>query len=198
MNEEMQKTLVERNRKENNYWAEIVKSGRRYDGAEDEFKKLRYENTIFLHELLQANDWPAISEYGEEVNSAACKIAIKSTESPKKMRFFYKQLTESVEQSESNPVSQAALGDCIKYYEGKKQKYGLCLEWHENGNLYANVEDVEQANTLRKALGIESIEEAIQAHLQELGSNPGGKPQDIVQHNNMHRKWAASVGWGDA
>lgn len=198
MNEEVWKTLVERNRKENNLWAEIVKSGRRYESAEDEFNKLKHDNTNFLYELIQAHGWPAISTHGEEVNSAAYQIARNSIESPNMMRFFHKQLIDSVERRETNPVKQAALGDCIKYYEGKKQKYGFFLEWHENGYLFANVEDVEQANTLRKALGIESLEEAIQAHLQELEGNPGGKPQDIVQHNNMFRKWAASVGWDDA
>ena len=187
--------LISRSEKEKYFWRKIEESGKRYEGAESEFKELRSHNSQFLSGLVNENGWPSISTYGEEVNEAAYRIARASIEHPREMKYFLEKLSESVVSGESKPVHRAALEDCIRYYEGKPQVCGFFLEWKVSGELYANVESIDVANTTRMELGLPSVQEAIKKHLKELESNPGSKPKDIQSHNEMHRNWAKSVGW---
>ena len=191
----MWEELISRSQEEKKFWREIVESGKRYDGAESQFKELRSENTMYLYEVVERNGWPSISECGEEVNEAAYSIARASIQHPTEMKYFLAKLSDSVKKEESKPVHVAALSDSIKYYEGKPQVFGMWLEWNVSGELYANVESIEVANIKRKELGLPSVHAAVQAHLKELESNAGSKPKDIAAHNKMHRKWAESVGW---
>ena len=187
--------LISRSEKEKYFWRKIEESGKRYEGAESEFKELRSHNSQFLSGLVNENGWPSISTYGEEVNEAAYRIARASIEHPREMKYFLEKLSESVVLGESKPVHRAALEDCIRYYEGKPQVCGFFLEWKVSGELYANVESIDVANITRMELGLPSVQEAIKKHLKELESNPGSKPKDIQSHNEMHRNWAKSVGW---
>lgn len=191
----MWKEIVSRSQEEKKFWREIVKSGKRYEGAELQFKELRSENAIYLYEVVKRNGWPSILECGEEINKAAYSIASASTQHPKEMKYFLAKLTDSAKKDASNPVHVVALTDRINYYEGKQQVCGMYLEWNVSGELYANVASIEEANIKRKELGLPSVQEAVQAHLKELESNPGSKPKDIAAHNKMHRTWAESVGW---
>ena len=187
--------LIARAQKEKAFWRKIEESGQRYDGAESEFKDLRLSNTRYLNEILKKEIWPGISDYGEAINGAAFSIARASVQSPSEMKHFAEKLLESVSNGESKPIHLAAIQDCICYYEGKPQVYGMFLEWKVNGELYANVKNIDEANIKRKALQLPPLQEAIKAHREELASNPGSKPSDIAAHNKMHRSWAKSVGW---
>lgn len=187
--------LIARAQKEKAFWRTIEESGQRYDGAESEFKDLRLSNTRHLSDILKTEIWPKISEYGEEVNGAAFSIARASVQSPSEMKYFAEKISESVSNGESKPIHLAAIQDCISYYEDKPQTYGMFLEWKVDGELYANVTNIDEANIKRKALQLPPLQEAIKAHREELASNPGSQPNDIAVHNKMHRSWAKSVGW---
>ena len=194
-NGSMWEEITSRVQREKQFWHEITESGKRYEGAESRFKNLRTENTVYLYQCVEATGWPCISKFGTEINEAAYLVARASIQHPQKMKYFLAKLSASVDKQESNPAHLAALADCVKYYEGKPQICGLFLEWALSGELYANVVCVDQANIKRKELGFPSIQEAVQAHLKELQSNPGGKPKDIAAHNKMHREWAKAAGW---
>lgn len=187
--------LIERDKSESSYWKNLVEKGKRYEGAEDDFKKLRCENTDYLMGLVEKYGWPSKDTLGKEINIAAFRTARNSIQSPDKMRYFLTKIEISVQKGESEKNIWAGLNDCIKCYEGKKQIYGFFLEWHESGDLYANVENVDKANKLRAEIGMESIELALIAHKKELEKSPGSKPKDIKKHNDMAKNWAQSVGW---
>lgn len=191
----MWEEITSRVQQEKQFWRDIEKSGKRYEGAESRFKDLRTGNTMYLYQCVEAAGWPCLSKFGTEINEAAYLIARAAIQHPKEMKYFVAKLSESVAKQESSPAHLAALTDCIKYYEGKPQVCGLFLEWALSGELHANVISVEQANIKRKELGLPSIQEAVQAHLKELESNSGGKPKDIAAHNKMHREWAKAAGW---
>jgi predicted transcriptional regulator len=53
------------------------------------------------------------------------------------------------------------------------------------------------ANYLKqKELGLESLEEALQTHKNELKKELGGIPTDIAERKKSERAWMKSVGWG--
>ena len=84
---------------------------------------------------------------------------------------------------EATEIQQACLQDRILFNQGKPQKFGMLFDWNENGQLYTEVDDIEQANERRKKLGLKTVQEATDAHRKEIEAEGGGPPNDINRHS---------------
>ena len=92
-------------------------------------------------------------------------------------------------------MQEACLQDCILFYQGKPQKYGLMFDWDENGELVANVENVARANERRKSLGLKTLANDLLTYKNETKKVGGGPPKDFCEHKRLELAWAKRVGW---
>ena len=195
MKTELREKLISMSEAETKAWLTLTKDGSRYKGVTEEFTMLRIKNAEELNLIVKTHGWPEISQVGEDGEKAAFKIARTAIDKPELMKKFLKNLKDAVLKGEANKFHEACLEDCILFYENKPQHYGMFFDWDESGKLSVNVINTKEANNNREKLGLESIEEAISNHENELLSEKGGKPMDIKEHKRQTREWAMSVGW---
>ena len=195
MNHELRQTLIDMMQAETHLWQEMTEDGRRYGDATDIFVDLRIKNAEALEQIIKQYGWPGKSLVGKEGANAAFRIARTAIDKPALMQHFLKYIKPAVVAGEALPLHQACLQDCILFNQGQVQEYGLFFDWDESGELVVNVKDRSQANLKRKALGLETIEEALQKHKQELQQESGVQPQDFKQHRRQAEQWARRVGW---
>ena len=195
MNMELREKLISMSEAESKAWLTLTQDGNRYDGIPKEFETLRIKNAEELNLIVNDHGWPEISQVDEEGEKAAFKIARNAIDKPKMMKEFLKYIKEAVLKGEANKFHEACLEDCILFYENKPQHYGMFFDWDESGKLTVDVENISKANEKRKKLGLESIEEAMSNHENDLLKEKSSKPKDIKEYKRQSRKWATSVGW---
>ena len=195
MNKTLQKKLISMSEAQDKAWEDITKSANRYGDVPESFVTLRSDNALALDEIIKEHGWTGTSLVGEDGASAAFRIARNATSHPNLMKTFLHHIKEAVASGEMKKIQEVLLEDCILYYEDKPQNCGTCFEWNSDGELIANVTSVENANALRKELGLASLEKALQLHKSELEKEAGGIPTDIIERKKDERAWKKSVGW---
>lgn len=195
MNAGLKKQLISLKDKEIELRQSILSEGTLYDGYDARMESLHIENAEKLDNIISEHGWPGRSLVGREGADAAIMLAQNAISKPALQRRFLEFVRLAVEQGEATAIQMACLQDRILFNEGKPQQFGMLFDWDESGNLFTNVDDVEDANKRRKALGLMTIEEATKKHKQEIEKEGGGPPSDYKKHKAMEAEWAKRVGW---
>lgn len=194
----LRERLIAMSEAESRAWITLTKTGNRYDDMPEEFEQLRINNAEELHDIIKSYGWPGAAIVDEDGEIAAFKVARNAISKPKLMKQFLEYIKEAVSKGEARELHKACLEDCILFYQNKPQLYGMCFDWDEDGGLTVNIENMDIANKNRKELGLETIEEAMLRHKNELKQEVGGIPKDIKDHKRRAHEWAESVGWYNA
>jgi hypothetical protein len=195
MNTELREKLIMMVQAQNMAWENITKSANRYGDVPESFITLRSDNALALDEIIKIHGWTGKSLVGEDGAVAAYQIARNAMGHPALMKSFLSHIKKAVISGEMNKIQAVWLEDSILYYEDKPQKCGTSFEWNIDTELTVNVTSVESANALRKELRLESLEEALKTHKNELRKELGGIPTDIAERKKSELAWMKSVGW---
>jgi len=178
------------------YRESILKKGSLYEGYDKKMEAIHLKNADRLNQIIEENGWPGKSLVGEDGASAAFLIAQHAISNPALQRLFLQSLSQAAAKGEATKLQCACLQDRILYNEGKPQQYGLLFDWNNDGEMIANVDDINAVNERRKAIGLKTtVQEALEAHRKEVEEEGGGAPKDIGKHREMAEQWAIRVGW---
>ena len=195
MNEELKKRLIALKDKDLEMRSAILRKGGLYEGYDENMESLHIKNAEILDKIIKENGWPGISLVGDDGARAAFLIAQHAISKPDLQRLFLSHLKTAVMDGEASPLQAACLEDRILFNEGKPCLYGMLFDWDESGNLVANVDDESAVNDRRKALGLDTLAEALQKHRKEIEEEGGGPPSNIQEHKKKAKEWAERVGW---
>lgn len=117
-----------------------------------------------ITDILEEHGWLGKSRVGEKANQAIWLI-IQHAELEAQEKYL-PLLETSVEQGESEGWHLAFLKDRILMYKEEKQIYGTQAVWDNTikKNIIHPIENVEQVNERRASLGLEPIEEYVEAN----------------------------------
>ena len=198
MNEDIKQELLSMQQRDLDFRDAIVKEGGLYDGYDEGMESIHLENADRLNNIIKRHGWPGYSLVGEDGARAAFLVAQHAISNPPLQRSFLEALSTAVTNGDAAEMQRACLQDRILFNEGKPQKCGFLFDWNDAGELFAWVDDFDQANERRKKLGLDrTIEEAAAAHRIEIDKE-GGPPKDIKLHRQMAVDWAIKVGWRSA
>lgn len=195
MNSELRDILVSLKNSDIEFRTRLLEAGSLYEGYNKDMETIHNKNAEKLDEIISKYGWPGKTLVGEEGADAAVMIAQHSISKPNLQRKFLECIKIAVEENEALPIHEACLEDRILYNEGMPQKCGMLFEWNENGEFVADVEDINLANQRRKRLGIRTVEEAKQLHLNEILAEGGAPPSDCRDDQRRKIEWAKRVGW---
>ncbi len=176
---------------------EAVTAGRD-DGYPETLEALHIQHAEEFLQIVNEYGWPGKSLVETDGATAAFILARNAISKPELQKQFFNHLQRAVEAGEATAKQQACLQDCILFYQGNPQEYGLMFDWDESGELVANVENVAQANERRKSLGLKTLAEDLLTHKNEIQTVGGGPPRDINEHKRRELAWAKKVGWRNA
>lgn len=117
-----------------------------------------------ITDILEEHGWLGKSRVGEKANQAIW-LVIQHAELEVQEKYL-PLLKASVEQGESEGWHLAFLKDRILMYKDQKQIYGTQSVWDNTikKNRIHTIENVEQVNERRASLGLEPIEEYVEAN----------------------------------
>ena len=134
----------------------------------NEQNEIDTRNTLRLREMVDANGWPKKSEVGEEASKAAQLLVQHAAIEHQK--HLLPSLKEAVLEGEADASTMAMLEDDILIAEGNDQIYGTEITNSlDGGYMLYPVQDPENINARRLAVGLPTIEEYIDQAESELG-----------------------------
>lgn len=118
-------------------------------------------NTVNVADIIEKHGWLGVSRVGYSANLALWLVI---QHAPLNVQEKYLDvLEESVSKGESEGWCLAYLYDRVQMRKGEKQKYGTQAVYNQSTGKYHiyRIEDPENVNNRRKAVGIEPIEEYV-------------------------------------
>ena len=197
MNNELREKLIAMADAESKIRQESLAEGRRYDGYPEALEALHIRHAEALLRIVNEHGWPGKSLVGKDGATAAFILARFAISKPDLLKQFFKHLQNAVTVGDATATQEACLQDCILFYQGNPQQYGMCFDWDASGELVVNVENVAEANERRKRLGLKTLAEDMLLHKNEI-EQEGGLPKDIKEHKRQELAWAQRVGWRNA
>lgn len=117
------------------------------------------QNSMWLDEMIEQHGWPTRSLVGEEAAQAAFLI-VQHSPALEFQKKCLQLLEQAVQENEADPISLAYLTDRIRISEGKPQRYGTQGQTSPDGSITPfPIEDEEQVDERRKAIGLEPVVE---------------------------------------
>jgi hypothetical protein len=110
-----------------------------------------------LEEIIKQHGWPGKSLVGEEASGAA--FLILQHAEPAMLEKYFPLLKEAAAKGEASPVEAAMMEDRVLMYQGKKQIYGTQLHTVEGKYELYPVEDEENVDARRAAVGLPPLAE---------------------------------------
>ncbi len=185
-------TLMQRDTDMRNH---LLNQERLYGDYALAMQQVHLENATALNEIIAIHGWPGISLVGLEGGRVAWLIAQHSICTPELQRRFLHLLTIASESGDAPKRQVALLTDRIRFNEDRPQIYGTVFDWNEKGELWCDIEDPENLDKRRKAVGLPLYREALDKHSMEVKDEGGRPPQDFAAYKQKGREWALSVGW---
>jgi len=167
----------------------------RYEGYPEALETLHIQHAEEFLRIVDEFGWPGKSVVETDGATAAFMLARNAISTPDLQMQFFKHIQKAVAAGEATAKHEACLQDCILFYQGNPQKYGLMFDWDERGELVANVENIAEANKRRKSLGLKTLAEDLLLHKNEIQQEGGGPPRDISENKRQELAWAKRVGW---
>ena len=195
MNQQLLDELLTMKQRDIDMRTHLLNGKRLYGDYASEMQQVHRENAVALNEITSKFGWPGISLVGLEGCRAAWFIAQHSICTPELQRKFLKLLITASENGDAPKRQVAFLTDRIRFNENRPQVFGTVLDWNEKGELSCDVEDPENLDNRRTAVGLDSFCEELEKHRVEVEVEGGRPPEDIAAYKHKGRQWASSVGW---
>jgi hypothetical protein len=174
----------------------LIESGQLFDGYDPEMEAVHSENGRRLAEIIEQYGFPSRDLIGEDGVHAAWLIVQHAIGLPSLQRAALPFISELAERGELPRASVAMLEDRIRYFEGKRQRYGTQFDWDERGELSPlPIEDRDRVDTVRAAVGLPALERSIalqRARARERNDRP---PRDRAKKAREREAWLRRVGW---
>ena len=175
--------------------ARLLQAGKLYGTYDEEMQAVHRDNARLLDDIISRQGWPGITMVGLEGCRAAWQIAQHANCTPGLQRKFLELLTEATRKGDA-PLKQAAmLTDLIRFNEGLPQRFGTVLDWDESGELNCEVEDRDDLDSRRMAVGLPAFQADLEAHRREIAAEGGKCPQNIREYRQGALDWARRSGW---
>lgn len=130
-------------------------------------KQVDADNTIFIKEFVHTHGWPKISETGKEVAEAVWLMVQHSPD----VNFMEKclRMMETM-LDEVEPTNLVRTIDRVRILKGKPQYYGTHFRQKADGTheVIRPIEDEENVDERRRALGMPSIREKLEQYDEEI------------------------------
>lgn len=195
MNQQVLEQLLAMQRRDIDMRSRLLNEGKLYGDYALEMQQVHRDNAQALDAIASQHGWPGIPLVGLEGCRAAWFIAQHSICTPSLQRRFHTLLTEASERGDAPKAQVAFLTDRIRFNENKPQVYGTVLDWNEQGELDCEIEDAEQVDIRREAVGLGPFRDDLERHRREVEAEGGRPPSDFKRYNEAARRWAKSVGW---
>lgn len=126
-------------------------------------------NTERLKEIIAVHGWPSTERAGREVASAALTIVQHATHDLAFQKEYLKFLESEYEAGRAPGEAVALLTDRTRQAEGKHQLYGTQVTIKDGEVVVDPIEDEEEVDRRREALGLPPLEEYLQLLRQAYG-----------------------------
>ncbi|MBT0812883.1 hypothetical protein KIH41_16470 [Litoribacter ruber] len=174
----------------------LVKSGKLFQGYNEEMRSLHKINGDILMEIISEIGYPTIEKVGEEANEATWLVIQHAIDQPQLILLCEKLLKTAVEEGQAEPIHLAFLTDRIAVLQNKPQLFGTQFDWGPNGELHPNhYDDLILVNERRKAIGLNTLEEQTDIIRKRAAQENQIPPDNIEARKNEMEKWKREVGW---
>lgn len=194
MNVELKRLLLHMVEEDHQVRGELAATGELFRGYAPRMAEVHRRNAQTLEAIIQQSGWPGKSLVSDEGAQAAWFILQHAIGNPELQRKCLPLLKEAVTLQEAEPSHAAYLEDRICFYERRPQRYGTQFDWDEDGKMNPwKLQDPEQVDTYRQAVGLGPLSEKIKQVQQETeGEEP---PLSFREQQGKMKMWAKSVGW---
>lgn len=195
INQELYKALMALLEKDQATRQRLLQEGRLYGQYDAEMQAVHIDNANALNDLVEQYGWPGIGLVGLEGCRVAWQLAQHAIMTPDLQRKFLDLLTQAA-QAGDVPMRQAAmLEDRVRFNEGKPQRYGTVLDWTEQGSLGCELENPQQVDERRTAVGLPPLAESLEREQRAIIAEGGERPADFEAYRQAGETWAKKVGW---
>jgi hypothetical protein len=175
--------------------AELANDGSLFDGYHPRMRQIHEHNANRLAQIIAQIGWPAPSIVGEDAARSAFLIVQHAISCPAFMRSCLPLLERAAQIGEVPQIEVAMLTDRMLVLSGKPQIYGTQFDWDETGQMSPQpIENIERADQLRKAAGMETLEENTIRIRDRIGAS-GKPPANWKEQQQKTNEFAHSVGW---
>ncbi len=193
---DLKQELIELAKRDAQVRSDLVRRGELFDGYHPEMEQVHNANADRLEVLIQEWGWPTQERVGEEAAAAAWMIVQHAISKPVFQKNCLKLLKTEVENGSVKAALLAHLQDRVNVFEGQPQIYGTQFDWDSHGELSPKpIQDPEKVDTLRLAVGLPPLSEAVEQirlRAKQEGNRP---PVDVSAREAEFLKWAKKVGW---
>jgi hypothetical protein len=177
--------------------AELASDGSLFDGYHPRMREVHERSADRLAQIIAQIGWPSPSTVGEDAARSAFLIVQHAISRPAFMRSCLPLIERTAQIGEVPQIEVAMLTDRILILSGKPQLYGTQFDWDESGQMSPQpIENIERAEQLRKAAGMETLEENTIRIRGRIGASEK-PPANWKERQQKTREFAHSVGWRD-
>ena len=173
----------------------LLREHRLFGTYDEEMQQVHRVNAITLSRIVAMHGWPGVSKVGLDGCRVAWIIAQHSICTPELQKGFLRALKKAANAGDAPMKQVALLTDRIRFNEGKPQVYGTVLDWGESGELGCDLEDPENVDSRRSAVGLPPFAQALEEHRREIAAEGGKPPADFKAFKEAANLWAQQVGW---
>ena len=158
--------------------------------------RVHERNAKRLRRVIKAVGWPGTDLVGADGAEAAWLILQHAIAHPDLLRRTLPLLEAAAREGRADPAHAAMLDDRIRFFEGRRQRYGTQLDWDADGNLSPwEVEDPSRLDERRLAVGLPPLAHQVAEARSRATAEGERPPADHRAHARARDEWAASVGW---
>ena len=177
--------------------AELASGRSLFDGYHPRMREVHERNADRLAQIIAQIGWPSATAVGEDAARSAFLIVQHAISRPAFMRSCLPLLQRAAQIGEVPQIEVAMLTDRMLIFSGKPQIYGTQFDWDESGLMSPlPIENSERADQLRKAAGMETLEENVTRIRGRIGASEK-PPASWKEQQQKAREFAHSVGWRD-
>ena len=193
----LRRHLLDMARLDRSVRAELAASGTLFNaGYEPRMARVHQCNAQRLRRIIKSVGWPGADLVGPDGAEAAWLILQHAISEPDLLRRALPLLTAAAREGKADAAHAAMLGDRIRFFEGRPQRYGTQLDWNADGNLLpAEVEDPQLLAERRAAVGLPPLEEQIEDARTRATAEGHLPPADYQAYADARDKWSSNAGW---
>lgn len=155
----LQVALMERLRSDQAIRDTVFGNGAPMDAlAVARMQRVDADNTTWLKQQIRMRGWPSPAKVGKAAGDAAFLLVQHATHDPTFQRMILDTISLAFERGEVDGQSYALLFDRVRTQAGQKQRYGTQAKLVGKRIVFERMEDSARVNSLRKTVGLPSLE----------------------------------------
>jgi hypothetical protein len=175
--------------------AQLAATGALYQGYHPDMQRVHEANAAELESLI-GSLWPVAGDVGEDGLNAAWTIVQHAIAMPEFQRRYLAVIKRAVSEGAVPAWQAAMLEDRIRFFEGRPQVYGTQFDWDAAGEMSPlPIDDPANVDARRRAVGLETLADAISKRRAEAARGGERKPADRAMRQQAFEDWARKVGW---